>query len=260
MEVHHHPKVEKKKFTEYLLEGLMIFLAVMLGFIAENIREGISENEKARELAISLYKEVQSDSLKIEACLKFRTFKESQCTWLIRYVKDSNLNEVSDDFFPAFSTGLIQSNGYLFEPNDGILTQLRNSGALRFFKSSELQSLIGKMGVSIANIRSRNEKEYSFIEMYIRPFSIKHYDFNWYNALTHDGELSLFDALSHGKVTVPVKGKISNLPLFNRKEAENITSYYLLMLRGTHLTFYRDYQKINHELLEGLRAAYEVRE
>jgi len=32
MEVHHHPHVEKKKFKEYFLEFLMIFLAVTLGF------------------------------------------------------------------------------------------------------------------------------------------------------------------------------------------------------------------------------------
>jgi len=44
MEVHHHPEVEKKGFKEYLLEGLMIFLAVTMGFIAENIRENISEH------------------------------------------------------------------------------------------------------------------------------------------------------------------------------------------------------------------------
>ncbi len=31
MEVHHHPHVEKKNFKEYLLEGLMIFLAVSMG-------------------------------------------------------------------------------------------------------------------------------------------------------------------------------------------------------------------------------------
>jgi hypothetical protein len=33
MEVHHHPKVEKKNFKEYLLEGLMIFIAVTMGFL-----------------------------------------------------------------------------------------------------------------------------------------------------------------------------------------------------------------------------------
>jgi hypothetical protein len=37
MEVHHHPHVEKKSFKEYLLEGLMIFVAVTMGFFAETI-------------------------------------------------------------------------------------------------------------------------------------------------------------------------------------------------------------------------------
>ena len=31
MEVHHHPKVEKKNFEEYSLEFLMIFFAVAVG-------------------------------------------------------------------------------------------------------------------------------------------------------------------------------------------------------------------------------------
>ena len=50
MEVHHHPEIphEKKKLKEYFLEFVMIFLAVTLGFIAENIRENISDSEKGR--------------------------------------------------------------------------------------------------------------------------------------------------------------------------------------------------------------------
>ena len=44
MEVHHHPDLrhEKKNFREYILEFVMIFLAVTMGFFAENIRENIS--------------------------------------------------------------------------------------------------------------------------------------------------------------------------------------------------------------------------
>jgi hypothetical protein len=49
MEVHHHPVVERKGFKEYILEGLMIFLAVTLGFFAESIREKIADKEKERE-------------------------------------------------------------------------------------------------------------------------------------------------------------------------------------------------------------------
>ena len=56
MEVHHHPKVEKKNFKEYLLEGIMIFLAVTLGFFAENIREHLSDNAKEKEYINRWYK------------------------------------------------------------------------------------------------------------------------------------------------------------------------------------------------------------
>jgi hypothetical protein len=49
MELHHHPHVEKKNFREYILEGLMIFLAVTMGFFAESIRERITDNAKEKE-------------------------------------------------------------------------------------------------------------------------------------------------------------------------------------------------------------------
>jgi len=46
MKVHHHPNIESlpagqagKRFKEYFFEFIMIFLAVTLGFVAENIKE-----------------------------------------------------------------------------------------------------------------------------------------------------------------------------------------------------------------------------
>jgi hypothetical protein len=38
------------------------------------------------------------------------------------------------------SRALIQSVQIIFEPNDGILNQLRNSGELHYFKNPELQA------------------------------------------------------------------------------------------------------------------------
>ena len=51
MEVHHHPDLnhKPKKWKEYFLEFLMIFLAVTMGFIAENIREHFTERKIARQ-------------------------------------------------------------------------------------------------------------------------------------------------------------------------------------------------------------------
>ena len=62
MEVHHHPEVEKKGFKEYILEGLMIFIAVTMGFFAESIRENITNREHAEQLTTQLVTELKSDT------------------------------------------------------------------------------------------------------------------------------------------------------------------------------------------------------
>ena len=51
MEVHHpHQSGHKKNWKEYITEFVMLFAAVSLGFLAENIREQYVEKERAHEL------------------------------------------------------------------------------------------------------------------------------------------------------------------------------------------------------------------
>jgi len=61
MEVHHHPHVEKKNFKEYFLEFLMIFLAVTLGFFAENIRQHFAEEKIGRQYLVTFKDELLSN-------------------------------------------------------------------------------------------------------------------------------------------------------------------------------------------------------
>jgi hypothetical protein len=65
MEVHHHPKPEKKPFKEYFLEFLMIFLAVTMGFFAENLREKIVNHETEKAFMESLVQDLKDDKLNV---------------------------------------------------------------------------------------------------------------------------------------------------------------------------------------------------
>jgi hypothetical protein len=56
---------KKKPFKEYLLEFLMIFLAVTMGFFAENIREHLVERHKAKEYISSLVGDLGNDTAKL---------------------------------------------------------------------------------------------------------------------------------------------------------------------------------------------------
>src|SRR5476651_2209716 len=69
MEVHHHPDLhhKSKKWKEYFLEFLMIFLAVTMGFIAENIREHFTEHKNAKILAESLLQDIKNDAASLHA-------------------------------------------------------------------------------------------------------------------------------------------------------------------------------------------------
>src|ERR1700748_3521227 len=67
MEVHHHPDLhhKPKKWKEYFLEFLMIFLAVTLGFIAENIRENIVNREKEKHYVENIIADLKTDTANI---------------------------------------------------------------------------------------------------------------------------------------------------------------------------------------------------
>lgn len=139
MEVHHHPKVEKKNFKEYFLEFIMIFLAVTLGFIAENIRESITEHHRAKEMAKFLINDLKSDTIEINHASK--TMQE------ISDIADSVIKELNkprnirNDKVLSFNAS-VRLLGYdFFDPQMGTYEQIKNSEALVYFP----QRLVSKM-------------------------------------------------------------------------------------------------------------------
>lgn len=252
MEVHAHTLSPRKKWTHYLWEFLMLFLAVFCGFLAENIRERISENEKAKQLAESLYKEVYADSVIVQQNIDSRLKeKERDIAHFIDYVRDSSLTNLSDYFYSTTFNGFLRN--YHFEPKDGILSQLRNSGALRYFKSSLLQELIGQLSVAIANVKTRNIVESDFIITTSRPFLLKHFDYYWWDVNGIFKEEVRFKNRNDS-----VKPAILNPSQFNKEEAVNIGAAYLGIVISTRHFVYSPYAVINHQLLEALRKEYHL--
>ena len=219
MEVHSHSHTPRRKWSHYFWEFLMLFLAVFAGFMAENQREHYIEHKRAEVLAKNLYKELLMDSVNMSVRIKNRETKEKESGDFLNYISDSSLAQSGHNFFASFYWSFIQTNQIYFEPNDGVLTQLRNSGELRYFKNQELQTAIGKLNVSINNIRSRNDREYTYLETFLRPFSLKYYDFDWHNKVTDNGSVPAIIAVAD--TTRPKHaGKIPNVEQFSRQEAK----------------------------------------
>ena len=66
MEVHHpHHPSHKKKWSEYIIEFVMLFAAVTLGFFVENYREHYIEKMREDQFILDIRKDIIFDSVQL---------------------------------------------------------------------------------------------------------------------------------------------------------------------------------------------------
>jgi hypothetical protein len=128
MEVHHHTQSSHKKWTHYPWEFLMLFLAVFLGFIAENTREHVVEKQKGKGYLESLFQDVKLDTAKLTVTINW--FEKGQIQF------DTLLEHLDDLSLPGYPSVFIQNVEVLqfyedFVYTDRTIQQLKNAGGLR---------------------------------------------------------------------------------------------------------------------------------
>ncbi|MEO6132362.1 MAG: hypothetical protein ABIQ02_10975 [Saprospiraceae bacterium] len=145
MEVHHHPdlKHEKKNFREYFLEFLMIFLAVTLGFFAENIREYIANKEKAKQSIETIITSIASDTAQLNIIL---ASNKLSLDYLYKFIKlrgsDFKDNQIKREFYNDIANGSF--NDVYFRSNDAAFQQLQTSGTLRLIDKPGIRDSLFK--------------------------------------------------------------------------------------------------------------------
>jgi hypothetical protein len=133
MEVHHHPHLhhKPKPWKEYLLEGLMIFIAVTLGFFAESLRENLSNHEKERDFMESMINDLKADTATISKTIKYYTETSKAIDTILTCLKSENPDPsiishiLSEDFWTY--------TGYSY--NSQTVQQLKNSGSFRLIRN-----------------------------------------------------------------------------------------------------------------------------
>jgi hypothetical protein len=142
MEVHHHPHVEKKNFKEYFLEFLMIFLAVTLGFFAENIREHLSDKSKEREFVVSLKEDMVSDTAQLHSLLPVSDTIYEKLDDLYHLMQAAGNGEPYDIhklYYLNFTYGF---GLIMFLPDNRTISQIKNTGGFALIKNEACRDSI----------------------------------------------------------------------------------------------------------------------
>ena len=175
MEVHHHPDIhhKRKKFREYLLEFLMIFLAVTLGFFAEQIREHISEKSRARELAESMINDLKEDTTQLHQLIGQEKIWGDKVE-ILREVLDTPFAKISTAQFYKAGYGIIDARS--FKRATGTADQLKHSGYLRYYVNTPLPAMLSDYDAAAESLVEVQKLEFNWVDQYIVSFMFAHTD------------------------------------------------------------------------------------
>jgi hypothetical protein len=132
MEVHSHSHTARKKWTHYLWEFLMMFLAVFCGFLAENQREHFIEKQRAKQFATALYADLASDTMNASNIIKIREMRARKFDTLMAELEKQPLVQNDSLIFRIASKDLLRRSYFL--PITATYQQMKNSGSLRYLK------------------------------------------------------------------------------------------------------------------------------
>ncbi len=142
MEVHHHPTIEKKHFREYFLEFLMIFLAVSMGFIAENIREHIADNGREKEYILSMIEDAATDTINIQKNILANQVRAERLDSLATLCTSYNPGANADaKMYRLLKAGTVHPD--CVSATERTMQQLKNAGGMRLIrKKAAVDSIV----------------------------------------------------------------------------------------------------------------------
>lgn len=173
MEIHHHTGMSHKKWYHYFWEFFMLFLAVTLGFLVENMREHYIENERLHRYLKSMLMDMESNQRVMDSAIG------QNSKMIIAY--DSLVNELNTDsksfdraafarkLGPVWYRGFINRNE-TFE-------QMKFSGSLRYVKNFTLLTALldYERKCNFAQYRTEHFEEKYYTELFL-PAIYRNYD------------------------------------------------------------------------------------
>ena len=173
MEVHHHSggHHSDKHFKDYFLEFLMIFLAVSMGFLAENFREYITDKNHVEELAGQLKEDLMNDTANIHRLILLENVQIKRTDSLFDLLIQPP-NKI--DFIRV--QNLVRSCDHidLFYPSTGAMSTIKMELHLKKFVQTKIASHIDNYERGINELKAFESRDIDYIGKYLENFMSIH--------------------------------------------------------------------------------------
>ena len=201
MEVHAHAHTARKKWTHYLWEFIMLFLAVFCGFLAEYFLEHKIEKEKGKEYAQSFREDLCKDTAIIRENIgnlkKIITAGDSITSMLL-----NDRTHSKDDIKKLYDYNLASLSGFSVILTDRTSIQLKNAGGMRLITNKKVAEGVVKYWIGMEALTrieaSIQDMKWAAREKSYAIFNTKYYSdssINGKRIISDDAALMIKDPL-----------------------------------------------------------------
>jgi hypothetical protein len=162
MEAQKHPRQTKRKekLIDYLLQFFMLFLAVYLGFVAENIRGRNIDKEKEK-----VYMQNMLDDLKADTAIYNRYEENNKVLFalidtLIHVIKSPEIKQRIPEL--AYTARMILPSYKALYTTDRTYEQMKSSGDLRLISNKHVASDISFYYYSAIDLKKYNDAAFTW--------------------------------------------------------------------------------------------------
>jgi hypothetical protein len=155
MEVHAHTHTERKKWTHYIWEFLMLFLAVFCGFLAEYQLEHKIEKEREIVFIKNMYEDLIADTSIYQNYSRSTDEFANEIDSLLILMKSPNQSDYLDKIYYYARNVTVTTTNIVF-PNQRTYNQLKHSGQLRLIHNQVVANSISSYYQEIDQIVSQN--------------------------------------------------------------------------------------------------------
>lgn len=225
----------------YLIEMLIFFSAISLGFIVENYREDYSEKKNSEKLISSLLIDLKGDLKRFDEFTELRRSLINDVYHFIDDIEKNGLNNYNIEQQILFAKAIF--NWTYFKPNIANIEQIISSGALRYLGEDELIYQIGILEASNNSLIDRQEREQEYFLNYLQPLMHKYYNFKWLNKNyirnwdSYENSINLMKEDANKEREYMFWEKDKNL----EKKIINLFENYVFILRSSFGVVYDEY-------------------
>ncbi len=174
MEVHAHSHTPRNKWTHYLWEFLMLFLAVFCGFLAEYQLEHVVEHNREKEYIESMVNDLKTDSTRIALTIDNSNRLVSGFDSLLENIYHTPYTDSSiRTLYYLKETYTLVRGTIIF--SKATISQLKNSGSLRLIRRRAVADSIIRYDLNTERAEGQGESV-SWATQKLLDLSIKVFD------------------------------------------------------------------------------------